>query len=748
MAGLDLTTAEGFRKKPAARLLEVIGYVGRTKMPPTGKLADKEIALLTRWVRDGAVWPESAKVGRGTKGHWAFQPLQAVAVPDGAGSPIDRFLHAKRNGLPAAGPADRMTLLRRAAFDLTGLPPSAEEIRLFMEDKSAGAFAAAVDRLLASPRYGEKWGRHWLDVARYADSTGADEDYRYPYAWKYRDWVIEAFNRDMPFPQFVKEQIAGDLLPPPAGQDVNAAGIIATGFLALGPKLVAEQDKVKMFYDAVDEQIDVVGKAFLGLTISCARCHDHKFDPISTKDYYSLASIFASTRQFEQIEGTVSKLFYAPLVGKAALEPWTAHQKRVADKQKEIDAAVAGEAKRWREKLAPQMARYMLAAKAVIAGGAADTELDGAVLARWVTYLRPTKERRVHLEEWYKTGDAAAYQANYLAEVARRDKAQADFKAGLLKEAPKFPAGANRFFTEVNAAKGPLGLPEKASAAVAALKAELEAVKKEAPVEPPFACGVAEDKSVEQHVFLRGNPESHGDVVPKRFPVVLAGEQVPEIKSVSGRLELAEWMAESGNPLPLRVIVNRIWQGHFGQGLVRTPNNFGVAGELPTHPELLDWLAAEFVKRGSSFKAMHRLLMLTDAYQMSVEASEAARIKDADNRLLTRFAMRRKTVEEIRRFAAAAGRKPGRDDGRRAGYWHWHRQRIQRRAEEHASGRFQAPDGLFAAATKQSGDAADAVRFRRCDDQYGDARADQCGSAGALHDEQQIRGGARADSGE
>ena len=178
------------------------------------------------------------------------------------------------------------------------------------------AFEKVVDRLLASPRYGERWGRHWLDVARYADSTGADEDYRYPYAWRYRDYVIDAFNRDMPFDRFIREQVAGDLLPPPAGKDVNVDGIIATGFLALGPKLIAEQDKVKMFYDIVDEQIEVTSKAFLGLTIACARCHDHKFDPISTKDYYSLASIFASTKQLAKIEGTVSQLYYAPLVPK------------------------------------------------------------------------------------------------------------------------------------------------------------------------------------------------------------------------------------------------------------------------------------------------------------------------------------------------------------------------------------------------------------------------------------------------
>ncbi|MFN0104175.1 MAG: PSD1 and planctomycete cytochrome C domain-containing protein [Bryobacteraceae bacterium] len=683
-AGLDLSSGAGLRKGAdmgpvvvpgdieKSRLLQVVSYEERTKMPPTGKLAESEIAALREWVKTGAVWPgpsgvvSTAPAVRSVKAgaaHWAFQPLRAsepapVANESWAQSPIDRFILAKQEtrALRPAPPADRLTLLRRAAFDLTGLPPSAEDVRLFIGDSSPGAFASAVDRFLASPRYGEKWGRHWLDVARYADSTGADEDYRYPYAWRYRDYVIDAFNRDVPYPQFVREQIAGDLLPPPAGQEVNTAGIIATGFLALGPKLVAEQDKVKMFYDIVDEQIDVVGKAFLGLTISCARCHDHKFDPITIKDYYSLASIFASTRQLEQIEGTVSKLFYAPLAGKAVAERYAAHQKSVADKQKEIDAVVATQARRYRDELAPRIAAYMVAARRVYEGGTAEPGLDEAVLARWVAYLKPTKERRPHLEAWYRAGRADDYQANYFAEVAKRDKAQAEFAAGLAA-APKFPAGANRFFTEIVAAKGPLGLPEKepeklytdaARAKIAALQAELKSIKDSAPAEPPFACGVAEDKSVDQRVFLRGNPEAHGEPVPKQFPIVLAGERQAPVLIGSGRRELAEWLANPANPLPARVIVNRIWQGHFGQGLVRTANNFGVAGERPTHPELLDWLAAQFVAQGSSIKKMHRLMMLSSTYQMSGEATESHGEKDPDNRLLTRFAMRRKTVEEIR----------------------------------------------------------------------------------------------------
>ena len=677
-AGLDLSTASGFEKGVARnRLLEVIGYEGKTKMPPSGKLADIEIAVLREWLRTGAAWPVAPSPTTAATGHWAFQPLQKVAPPtvkDGrwAQSPIDRFLLAKQEAkrLRPAAAADRLTLLWRAAFDLTGLPPSAEDVRLFMGDATPGAFSTAVDRFLSSPRYGEKWGRHWLDVARYADSTGADEDYRYPYAWRYRDYVIDAFNRDIPYPQFIREQIAGDLLPPPAGQEVNATGIVATGFLALGPKLVAEQDKVKMFYDIVDEQIDVVGKAFLGLTISCARCHDHKFDPITTKDYYSLASIFASTRQLEQIEGTVSSLFFVPLTGKAEAERFARHQKKVADKQKEIDAEVASQARRYRDQLAPRIAEYMIAARRVYQDGVEVQGLDDAVLKRWVEYLKPAKERRPHLDAWYQAKSietaAASYQSNYFDEVARRAKAQSEYSAALkaAKEkgeppppAPKFPAGENRFYTEITGPKGTLGLPEKnpeklyteeALAKIAILRAELKSIKDDAPPEPWFACAVAEDKSIDQHVFLRGNPAAHGEIVPKRFPVVLAGEQQTPVLLGSGRRELADWLASLENPLVARVIVNRIWQGHFGQGLVRTSNNFGVAGERPSHPELLDWLASEFVARGSSIKNMHRLIMLSSAYQMSGESTVEQRERDPDNRLLTRFAMRRKTVEEIR----------------------------------------------------------------------------------------------------
>jgi hypothetical protein len=709
-AGLDLTSSSGLRKGAdsgpvivpgdveKSRLLQVVGYQERIKMPPTGKLPDNELEQLSEWVKIGAPWPsigseqptfaEAPKkkgYSRGQKDFWSFRPLHPVAPPevenkDWVRSPVDRFILARleASGLTPAPPADKLALIRRATFDLTGLPPSEEEVRSFLIDKSLDAFAKVVDRLLASPRYGEKWGRHWLDVARYADSTGADEDYRYPYAWKYRDYVINAFNKDMPFDRFIREQIAGDLLPPPAGQDVNTEGIIATGFLALGPKLVAEQDKVKMFYDIVDEQIEVTSKAFLGLSIACARCHDHKFDPISTKDYYSMASIFASTKQLSKIEGTVSKLYYAPLVPKNVAEEYEAHQKKIEDKQKEIDAVTGAEARRFRDGLAPRMAEYMVAARSIYDSGAdpailaKEKSLDPVVLDRWTKYLKPTKERRVHLEAWYKAGAseieavARRYQDDFIHVAAERERAQNEWKSKAdaarargekPPPAPKFMPGDNRFYTEVGGGKGPLALPEKepekifteaARAKWTQLKAELKTIKETGPPEPPFACGVAEGEPVQQHVFLRGNPDSHGDLVPKAFPAILVGDHQPRIEQGSGRLELANWLASPDNPLPARVMVNRIWQGHFGEGLVRTANNFGIVGERPSHPELLDWLAERFLAEGWSVKKMHRLIMLSNAYQMSSEITPEKNEKDVDNRLLSRFGMRRMTVEEIR----------------------------------------------------------------------------------------------------
>jgi len=706
-AGLDLSSGTGFRRgtdsgpvldssqPDESRLLKAVGYLDRVKMPPAGKLADAEITSIQEWVRSGAPWPgvdsatsaapRQAGYSRALREFWSFRPVQkatppAVNNPAWARNEIDPFLHSKleEQGLGPAPEADKATLLRRATFDLIGLPPTESEIRAFLADESPTAFERVVDRLLSSPRYGEKWGRHWLDVSRYADSTGADEDHRYPYAWRYRDYVINAFNEDIPYDRFVREQIAGDLLPSADGKEVNVRGIVATGFLALGPKLIAEQDKVKMLYDIIDEQIEVSSKVVLGLTIACARCHDHKFDPISTKDYYALASIFASSKNLEKLEGTVSQLYFAPLSGKAVTQAWEAHKKRIEEKQKEIDGLTGEEARIYRDGLATQLAGYMLAARAVYEGNekledaARKRKFDAAVLERWIAYLKPTRERRVHLETWHKApraewnAVAAKYQKDFITTATMRKDAQAAWKREveiakvankMPPPAPQFFAGDDRYFTEVTSGKGPFALPEKDKERVftdggrnryTRLQAELKAIKDTVPPEPLFACGLAEGPVVDQPVFHRGSPDAKGEIVPKRFPLVLAGEHQPPIAHGSGRKELADWLSSASNPLPARVMVNRIWQGHFGQGLVRTPSNFGVVGERPSHPELLDWLASEFIARGWSMKAMHRLMMLSSAYRMSSETSDLKRERDPDNRLLSRFSMRRLTIEEMR----------------------------------------------------------------------------------------------------
>ncbi len=363
MAGLDLSSAAGFAKGSDngpivklvgrgdarhSRLLRVISYEEAVKMPPAGKLSAEEIANFRAWVEMGAPWPRTQPAALKAESHWAFQPVQprkppAVKAVSWVKSPIDRFILAKleQRGLQPARPASKAALLRRVTFDLTGLPPTEEELKAFLTDASPRAFARVVDRLLASPRYGEKWGRHWLDVARYADSTGVDEDHLYFYGWRYRDYVIEAFNQDLPYDPFVAEQVAGDLLPAEAGA-INRRGIVATGFLALGPKPLAQQDRARMVYDVIDEQIDTTSKAFLGLTIACARCHDHKFDPISTRDYYSLAGIFASSKNFRDLgrPGGAAVSYLATLEPEAQAR-YQAHRKRMYAKQMEMEQALA-----------------------------------------------------------------------------------------------------------------------------------------------------------------------------------------------------------------------------------------------------------------------------------------------------------------------------------------------------------------------------------------------------------------------
>jgi hypothetical protein len=434
-----------------------------------------------------------------------------------------------------------------------------------------------------------------------------------------------------------------------------------------------------MFYDIVDEQIDVVGRGVMGLTLACARCHDHKFDPISTKDYYSLASIFASTKQLAKIEGVVSQLYFVPLVPKEEAARYQAHQDRIDAKKRAIDQVVEDEGRRIARLLRPRLADYMIAARAVYIGGAKaadvarERDLDEQVLSKWVQYLKPSNEVRPHLIAWDKTGDsdlpqvAAKYQTDFSTRLTeweqkldhwKEQAAEAEAQGRKAPEKPKFVAGDDRFFAEVRFGKGPFAPPERdeerhkvftaeANGRIAALTQEMDTLKKSGPPEPAMACAVTEGDPVAQHVFMRGNWAAKGDAVPKRFPVVLAGERQPELHG-SGRLDLARWLASSDHPLTARVMVNRIWQWHFGEALVRTPSNFGRLGEPPTHPELLDFLAKRFVESGWSIKAMHRMLMLSSTYRMSPEITAEQAKRDPSNLLLSHFNRRRLDIEEIR----------------------------------------------------------------------------------------------------
>jgi len=446
----------------------------KLRMPKEGKLTERQIADLVRWVEMGAPFPESAVKGVRNRdpNHWAFQPAKDQPLPgvkNGAwpSTPIDSFILAKLESLQfgPSPPADKRTLLRRLTFDLTGLPPTPEQIASFLADDSPDATARLIDRLLASPAYGEKWGRHWLDVARYADSNGLDENVAHGNAWRYRDYVVTAFNEDQPYDRFLTEQLAGDLLLPNT-EDERQRNLVATGFLAIGPKVLAEVDEAKMQMDIVDEQIDSVGRALLGLTLGCARCHDHKFDPIQTADYYGLAGVFKSTKTME-------------------------NYKKVA--------------------------------------------------------------------KWYE---------NPLADLAPRAPGDTD---------------------------------------------------------PPTAMGVTEDKIVDVAIHIRGNPLKLGEVAARHVPPVVRGpEAVSFSGSESGRRELAAWMVDAKNPLTSRVLVNRVWRWHFGQGIVKTTDNFGLLGEKPTHPELLDWLSLRFTSGGWSLKKLHRLMLNSSTWQQDSQSRPLA----------------------------------------------------------------------------------------------------------------------------
>ena len=692
-----------------SRLIAAIRHEGDLKMPPKSKLTEAQIAAVTHWVSIGAPWPEekaSAAAANNKKNHWAFQPVRDPPVPTVAGQQpanlIDAFLQTRRAlaGLSASPAADRRTLIRRLSFDLTGLPPTADEVGAFEADADDGAYERLVERLLASPHFGEQQARHWLDVARYSDTKGyvyAREQRFWIHAWSYRDWVVNALNDDLPYDRFLLLQIAADQAP---GHE--RADLAALGFLTLGRRFLGVQR------DIIDDRIDVVTRGTMGLTVGCARCHDHKYDPIPTRDYYSLYGVFQSCA--EQIVPIAE-----PAATDEAYQKWSAE---LAARQKKLADGLAARrletANRNRARVGDYLAAQLELHKYPAEGFdqvLAPTDLLPTFVRRWQNYLDSAQKRSDPIfVPWH------AYLAVPPREFAARTVAVtqklAELPSGAVHPlvAQKFAAPpatpaevAARYgelFAEIDAQykatapapladpaaealrqvlysqTGPCEVPDESivnieyfvdSASCDALWKLQNEVDNWILQSPPAArhAIVLADRAEPQtpRVFKRGNPANQGEEVPRQFVELLAGSQRRPFAVGSGRLELAQAIASPANPLTARVIVNRLWLHHFGAGLVRTPSDFGTRADPPSHPELLDWLASRLIADGWSLKQLHRRIVLSQAYRQSPfgPADAAALAKaaqlDPENRLLWRMNERRLSFEELRdSLLAATGR--------------------------------------------------------------------------------------------
>jgi mono/diheme cytochrome c family protein len=700
-------------------LIQAVRQSGDLKMPKGGKLKPAEVQALADWVKMGAPWPETkaAAVQSPNKvitpeqrAFWSFQPLKEPAIPavkekSWAKTDIDHFVLAKleAKGMKPVAAADRRALIRRVTLDLIGLPPTPEEVDAFVADKSANAYEKVVDRLLASPRYGERWGRHWLDVARYAedDVRGLDPKGRgfipFAGAYVYRDWVIQAFNNDMPYGDFIKAQLAGDLLAEPQ-RDKAIAG---TAIMGQGPWWWDQAEPIQGRADERNERIDMVTRGMLGLTVACARCHDHKYDPISQKDYYSLAAVFLNTTYREY-----------PASSPAEMALWEKQQKLIDDKEESLEEFMKEQSKLYSEMLAQKTSKYMIAAwqvtgepKKKISEAAADQKVDPELLERWIKFLAKPPKHYPYLHDWQDmvkcggTLDQAQFLADYFQNLVlavateaadlkeendiikakadvrkkpRRDAYPNEFETddqfcpGCSLELKTMPIDRANLETDVFRADldsesderpepGLLAMHDwelerhfsaETAEHVATLRAEIEALKK-AQVPYPFLHGAADNAAMRtMHVNIRGNSHTLGDPVPERFLSVLSPPDPKPFSKGSGRLELADAIVAS--PIAARVIVNRVWKWHFGSGIVETPDNFGKMGDPPSDPELLEYLTNSFVKNGMSIKKLQREILLSSTYQLSTESSPENAEKDGANRLYWRANRQRLDAEAIR----------------------------------------------------------------------------------------------------
>ena len=752
-------------------LVEAIRQTGaKLKMPMGGRLKDSEIEDIVSWVKAGAVWPASGAaptaaaaasaekyvIAPERKSFWSLLPLKDPQPPQVKDArwprtAIDRFVLARleKDGMKPVRPTNRHDLIRRATLDLTGLPPTPEEIAAFEKDASSDAFSKVVDRLLASPHYGERWGRFWLDVARYGE-----DDYRslnpnprgyhpYPNAYVYRDWVVQAFNDDMPYDAFVKAQIAGDLLE----EKTRYKTLPATGFLGLGPWYYDNGAVEVTRADERHDRVDVVTRGFLGLTVACARCHDHKYDPIPQKDYYSLAGVFLNTAYHEY-----------PRVPKSVLDEYTKLEDEVEKKQKVLQEIQNNLSAQLSESLVFKTSNYLQGVYEV-AGQKREIEtvvesrkLDYELLERWIAYMGKPTDKYHNKEAWQalmkKATPAAAggggrgmgggvgfaggaggggggrggaggrgggnqevkkladeFQANVVkVMLARKDLTEEnDIIAAKALEGTKKKKRANKpnefitnddfcpncglrlktmpedessFWTEIfqreltdaddpaamMAAGGRAAKPgvllfrgwglesrsgAEAQAQMASIKADVDEARKKLEPAYPFLHGVEDAKEpVNLPLALRGNPNNLGPEVPRHFLSMLSQDEPQPFQKGSGRLELADDILKQ--PIAMRVFVNRVWKGHFGTGIVDTPSNFGMTGERPTNPELLEYLASNFVRNGMSIKKLHRDIMLSAVYRLSTDQDEFNYAKDSGDRFYWRMDRKRMDAEQIR----------------------------------------------------------------------------------------------------
>lgn len=597
MSGLDLRTrgaalAGGKQgvalvvgNPSSSRLFRFVAGLDKTQMPPGKHLSGEQVATLKSWIKSGASWGDQRKM---EATYWAFRPVTRPAVPKTPLlNPIDSFIASalKAKGLTLSPPADRRTLLRRAYFDMVGLPPTPEETQAFLADRSPNAYEKVVDRLIASPLYGERWARHWLDVARYAESNGFKTDEKRPYAWRYRDYVIDSFNSDKPYDRFIREQIAGDELYP---EDPLAC--VATGFCSHWPDESNAQDLRQRRQDILNDITDTLGSTVLGLTVGCAKCHDHKYDPVSQKDYYRLQAYFAGVRPREDLV----------VLPSAEYADWRRKQSEWEGKTGEIRTQLASLEEPVRKRFfETRKARFPKEVQEAI-----ETAPAKRTSLQWLLYHKAMPQLEM------TDGDVASGMNGEKADVKSRWKELGRQLASFKSLKPDgLPLAQG--ITDVGAV-----VPKTFLLAGGLMNKPLEELQ------PGTLSAVA----------------TITPVVPIK----------PSTESSGRRAALAQWLTSPQNPLTARVMVNRVWHYHFGRGIVATPSDFGQTGERPTHPELLDWLTSEFTRHGWSLKRLHRLILTSKTYQQSSDFRPLCYKTDSDNRLLWRFRRQRMSGEVLR----------------------------------------------------------------------------------------------------